>query len=51
MIPSTCPPITTSSLTLRNFVPDDAPKDFAMSQESGMRAPVAAAGTQVLPGC
>jgi hypothetical protein len=51
MASPTRPPITTSSLTLRNFVPDDAPKNFAMSQESGMRAPVAPAGTQVLPGC
>ena len=37
MLPITGPPITTSSLTLRIFVPEDAQKAFAMSQESGMR--------------
>lgn len=31
------PPLTTPSLTLRIFVPEDAPKVFAMSQESGIR--------------
>src|SRR3990172_10297532 len=31
------PPITTTSLTLRAFVPEDAPKVFAMSQEIGIR--------------
>jgi len=37
MLPIAGPPITTSSLTLRIFVPEDAPKVFAMSQESGIR--------------
>lgn len=31
------PPLTTASLTLRTFVPEDAAKVFAMSQEIGMR--------------
>ena len=31
-------PITASSLSLRIFVPEDAPKVFAMSQEFGVRA-------------
>ena len=30
-------PIETASLTLRAFVPEDAPKAFKMSQEDGMR--------------
>ncbi len=30
-------PIETTSLTLRAFVPEDAPKVFKMSQEEGMR--------------
>lgn len=30
-------PIETASLTLRAFVPEDAPKAFRMSQEDGMR--------------
>src|SRR3972149_5117125 len=30
-------PIETASLTLRAFVPEDAPKVFQMSQEGGMR--------------
>lgn len=37
MFPIARPPITTTSLTLRTFVPEDAPKVFAMSQEIGMR--------------
>ena len=37
MLPITGPPITTSSLTLRIFVPEDTPKVFVMSQESGIR--------------
>jgi RimJ/RimL family protein N-acetyltransferase len=37
VLPLTGPPITTSSLTLRLFVPEDAPKVFAMSREPGIR--------------
>lgn len=37
MFPIASPPITTTSLSLRTFVPEDAPKVFAMSQEIGMR--------------
>lgn len=37
MLPITGPPIVTSSLTLRIFGPEDAPKVFAMSQEPGIR--------------
>ena len=37
MLPASGPPLTTQSLTLRFFVPEDAPKVFAMSQEPGMR--------------
>ena len=37
MLPIARPPITTTSLTLRTFVPEDAPKVFAMSQEIGIR--------------
>lgn len=37
MLSNTGPPITTSSLTLRVFVPEDAPKVYAMSQEPGIR--------------
>ena len=36
-VPSTAVPIETASLTLRAFVPEDAPKVFQMSQEDGMR--------------
>jgi hypothetical protein len=37
MIENTSPPILSRSVALRCFVPEDAPKVFAMSQESGMR--------------
>jgi RimJ/RimL family protein N-acetyltransferase len=37
MLAITGPPILTSSLTLRIFAPEDAPRVFAMSQEPGMR--------------
>ncbi|MBI2751982.1 MAG: GNAT family N-acetyltransferase [Betaproteobacteria bacterium] len=37
MFPIAKPPIATTSLTLRTFVPEDAAKVFAMSQEIGIR--------------
>jgi [ribosomal protein S5]-alanine N-acetyltransferase len=37
MLPAGGPPLTTPSLTLRIFAPEDAPKVFAMSREPGMR--------------
>jgi ribosomal-protein-alanine N-acetyltransferase len=37
MFPIAKLPITTTSLTLRTFEPEDAPKVFAMSQEIGIR--------------
>jgi len=37
MFPMIKLPIVTTSLTLRTFVPEDAPKVFAMSQENGIR--------------
>lgn len=37
MSANTSPPIISRTVTLRYFVPEDAPKVFAMSQESGMR--------------
>jgi len=37
MIVNTTPPILSRAVTLRCFVPEDAPRLFAMSQEGGLR--------------